>query len=346
MRIKRTLEKMSVPLLSILIAMLIGSAVILVCGYSPIAAYSSLFRGAFGSLRSCMGTLEKCVPLIFCGLAAMVAFKSGIFNIGLEGQVVVGAIAYILTGLNLQFLPLPFHVLVCSIFALLAGGLWALIAGAMKVYCRANEVVSTIMLNYIALNLAEYLFSGPFMAEGTIPQSEALETEKLLPAVWEGSKITWAFVIASCMILFIGIFYRYTVAGYNMIAAGDNDKAAEAGGIRMNQTRLMSMAMSGAIAGIAGGLLVAATYGRYVIGMSSGYGFDGMAIAVLGQNSAAGVFLSSILFGGLRTGSLSMAMFEGIPSELVSILQGLIILTVSAPLLIKSFRIKGRRKKQ
>ena len=151
-------------------------------------------------------------------------------------------------------------------------------------------------------------------------------------------------VAAVCCFLCYFMAHEHSVAGYNMIAAGDNYKAAEAGGIRMNRVRLMSMAMSGAIAGFAGAMLVGATYGRDVIGMSSGYGFDGMAIAVLGQNSAIGVFLSSILFGGLRTGSLSMSMFEGIPSELVSILQGLIILTVSAPLLIRSFRIRRRKK--
>lgn len=341
-KIKRILGKASIPVLSILIAVIVGSIITLACGYSPLAAYSSLLKGAFGSTKSWMGTLEKCVPLIFCGLAAMVSFKSGMFNIGLEGQAVVGAITYILTGLHLQFLPLPLHVLVCGALAMLAGGLWAGIAGAMKVYFGANEVVSTIMLNYIALYLEEYLFSGPFMDEGTIPQSEALHADKMIPGIAGSTKITWAFVIACAAVILIAVFYKYTVSGYNMIAAGDNYRAAEAGGIRMNKVRLLSMGMSGAIAGLAGGMLVAATYGRDVIGMSSGYGFDGMAIAVLGQNSAIGVFLSSILFGGLRTGSLSMSMFEGVPSELVSILQGLIILTVSAPLLIKSLKWKRR----
>ena len=123
-----------------------------------------------------------------------------------------------------------------------------------------------------------------------------------------------------------------------MMAAGVNPKAAEAGGIKMNQTRIMSMAISGSLAGLAGAMLVAATYGRFVLNMSAGYGFDGMAISVLGQNAAVGVFLSSILIGGLRTGSLYMTMFEKIPSEIVSILQGLIILTISAPLLIQYLR--------
>ena len=334
----KMVRKASVPLLSILLAVIIGSVIMMLCGHHPFGAYRSLLKGAFGSPKSIMTTLEKTVPLIFCGLAAMVSFKSGLFNIGLEGQMVVGAIVYVLVGLKTQFLPLPIHVFVCSVFAVLAGAFWASIAGVMKVYCRANEVVSTIMLNHVATLLAEYLFSGPFMAEGTIPQSEAFDESHVISVLFDGSKMTWAFVIAIIGCILMALFYKYTVTGYNMIAAGDNPRAAEAGGIPMNFTRLLSMAMSGAIAGFGGGMLVAATYGRFVIDMQSGYGFDGMAISVLGQNSAIGVFLSSILFGGLRTGSLSMAMFEGVPSELVSILQGLIILTVSAPALILSFR--------
>lgn len=336
----KIMKKISIPLLSILLAVIVGSIIMLLCGYNPISAYTSLLKGAFGSPKAVMTTLEKCVPLIFCGLSAMVSFKSGLFNIGLEGQMVMGAIAYILIGLKIQVLPMPLHVIVCSFFAIVAGALWAGIAGVMKVYCNANEVVSTIMLNHVATLFTEYLVSGPFMAEGTIAQSEALDSDHMLSELFTGSKITWAFVIAIVAAVLLALFYKYTVTGYNMIAAGDNPKAAEAGGIKMNATRLLSMSMSGAIAGFGGGMLVASTFGRFVIDMQSGYGFDGMAISVLGQNSSIGVFLSSVLFGGLRSGSLSMAMFEGVPSELVSILQGLIILTVSAPVLIMKFRRK------
>lgn len=343
MKVKRELERITVPILSILAAAMIGSILIFICGYSPAAAYLSLIKGAFGSVNAFLGTLEKCVPLVFCGLAAMAAFKSGMFNIGLEGQLIMGAAAYILIGLRIQFLPLPVHVLVCSVFAAAAGALWASAAGALKVFYGANEVVSTVMLNYIALYFTEYLVSVPFKAEGTIPQTDSLSPDKMIPLIPGNSKVSWAWVLACAAVILMGFFYKYTVTGYNMIAAGENYKAAEAGGIRMNATRLAAMALSGGIAGIAGGMLAAASYGRFVIGMSSGYGFDGMAIAVLGQNSAIGVFLSSILFGGLRTGSLSMAMFEGIPAELVSILQGLIILTVSAPLLIRSLKRRGKR---
>lgn len=343
MKIKRELKKIAVPFLSILIAAAAGSVLILACGYSPLAAYLSLVEGAFGSANAFMGTLEKCVPLVFCGLAAMTAFKSGMFNIGLEGQLIMGAITYVLIGLRIQFLPMPVHVLVCSIFAAAAGAMWASIAGFLKVYYEANEVVSTVMLNYIALYFTEYLVSVPFKAEGTIPQTDSLDPDKMIPLIAGNAKVSWAWIIACTAVVLMAVFYKYTVTGYNMIAAGENYKAAEAGGIRMNATRLAAMALSGGIAGIAGGMLAAASYGRFVLGMSSGYGFDGMAIAVLGQNSAIGVLLSSILFGGLRTGSLSMAMFEGIPAELVSILQGLIILTVSAPLLLRSFKRRRKR---
>lgn len=336
-------NKMVTPLMSILIAVIIGSIVIIFCGYSPISAYGALFKGAFGSISAFTTTFEKSLPLIFCGLAAMVGLKSGMFNIGLEGQLVMGAITYALVGLKLQSLPFPIHVIVCTICAMAGGALWALIAAGMKIWRNANEVVTTVMLNYVALYLTEYLVSGPFKAKGDIAQSNALESTHMIPALYGGSKLTWACVVAIVVVILVAFFYKYTVTGYNMMAAGMNYKAAEAGGIQMNKARLSAMAASGALAGLGGAMLVASSYGRFILNISSGYGFDGLAIAVLGQKSAIGVLLSSVLFGGLRTGSLYMAMFEGIPSELVSILQGVIILVIAAPLLIKTLSI--RRKK-
>lgn len=343
MNMKRCIDKLVVSLLSILLAVIIGSVVIVVCGYSPWDAYKALIQGAFGTLDACMSTFEKSVPLIFCGLAAMVGFKSGMFNIGIEGQLIMGAIVYALAGVEFGFLPLPVHVMVCSLLAMTAGALWASLAALLKVFRNANEVVSTVMLNYIAIYFTEYLVSGPFMAAGTIAQSEALDPSRIIPFITDHIKLTWTCVFACVFVVMAAFFYRYTVAGFNMMAAGENPKAAEAGGIRMNQARVMSMAISGSLAGLAGAMLVASTYGRFVLNMSAGYGFDGMAISVLGQNTAVGVFLSSILFGGLRTGSLYMTMFENIPSEIVSILQGLIILTISAPLLIQYLRRRKNR---
>ena len=338
MSMRRCVDKLAVSLLSILLAVIVGSIVIVVCGFSPLDAYKALVEGAFGSADACMSTFEKSVPLIFCGLAAMVGFKSGMFNIGIEGQLIMGAITYALVGVQLGFLPFPIHIMVCSVLAMAAGALWASIAAFLKVFRNANEVVSTVMLNYIAIYFTEYLVSGPFKAEGNIAQSEALDPSKVVPFITSNVKLTWTCVFACIFVVVVAFFYRYTVTGYNMMAAGVNPKAAEAGGIKMNQTRIMSMAISGSLAGLAGAMLVAATYGRFVLNMSAGYGFDGMAISVLGQNAAVGVFLSSILFGGLRTGSLYMTMFETIQSEIVSILQGLIILTISAPLLIQYLR--------
>jgi len=339
MKNRKYIHQMGTSLLSIVIAVIIGSIIIGLCGCSPVLAYTALLKGAFGSPALLMTTLEKSIPLIFCGIAAMISFKCGLFNIGIEGQLIMGAITYALIGLKLQWLPMPLHILVCSILAMLAGALWSSIAAILKVTRNANEVVTTVMLNYIAIYFTEFLVAGPFMAEGMIAQSDALDERKMIPFIPGSSKLTWTCVIALVFLIVIALFYKYTVTGYNMIATGINFKAAEAGGIRMNSTCILSMALSGAIAGLGGAMLVSATYGRFVLDMSSGYGFDGMAIAVLGQNSAIGVLFSSILFGGLRTGSLYMAMFEGIPSELVSILQGVIILVISAPMLVRYLQV-------
>ena len=259
MSMRRCVDKLAVSLLSILLAVIVGSIVIVVCGFSPLDAYKALVEGAFGSADACMSTFEKSVPLIFCGLAAMVGFKSGMFNIGIEGQLIMGAITYALVGVQLGFLPFPIHIMVCSVLAMAAGALWASIAAFLKVFRNANEVVSTVMLNYIAIYFTEYLVSGPFKAEGNIAQSEALDPSKVVPFITSNVKLTWTCVFACIFVVVVAFFYRYTVTGYNMMAAGVNPKAAEAGGIKMNQTRIMSMAISGSLAGLAGAMLVAAT---------------------------------------------------------------------------------------
>ena len=160
MKIKR-FEKLVAPVLSIIIALLIGTAIIKICGYHPLSAYSALLKGAFGSFRYTMATLEKSVPLILCGIAAMVAMKSGIFNIGAEGQLFMGAIGYAVAALYLDFLPGSLHLIVCILVSILFGGAWAFVPAIMKIRIGANEVVTSIMLNYIAQLLPHIWFLAP-----------------------------------------------------------------------------------------------------------------------------------------------------------------------------------------
>lgn len=340
----RKYERLLSPVLSVLLSLLVGTVVILACGFHPLEAYGALLKGAFGNLNYFLKTLEKSTPLIFCGLAAAVAMKSGMFNIGAEGQLFIGALGYTLAGLYFDFLPQPLLLVVCCASSILFGAAWAFVPAFMKLRLGANEVVTSIMLNYIAKLFNSFLVSGPMMAEGDVAQSNLISPAARMNEVVPGGKITWAFVLAIAMGVLVWILFNRTAAGYSITAAGANARAAEAGGIRPDRVRMGAMLLSGGLAGLAGGMLVASSFGRLVEVVSAGYGFEGISIAVLGQFSSIGIFLASTLFGALRTGSLYMEMFLGIPTEIVSVLQGVMIVVIASPLIFKMI-IRERRKK-
>ena len=343
MKIKR-FEKLAAPVLSIIIALLIGTAIIKICGYHPLSAYSALLKGAFGSFRYTMATLEKSVPLILCGIAAMVAMKSGIFNIGAEGQLFMGAIGYAVAALYLDFLPGSLHLIVCILVSILFGGAWAFVPAIMKIRIGANEVVTSIMLNYIAQLFTSYLVSGPLRADGAVSQSDPIPAATAIGEIVAGSKITYGFPLAIVLCVIFAVLFKRTQLGYEITAAGMNARAAEAGGIQPDRVRIIAMMVSGALAGLAGGLLVASTFGRLVETVSTSFGFDGISIAVLGLYTSVGVFLSSLLFGALHTGSLYMEMFMKIPSELIDVLQGVIIVVIASPAIFQIlFKRGGKR---
>jgi ABC-type uncharacterized transport system permease subunit len=331
-----------IPLLSLILAVLIGAVVIAVCGYSPLTAYRHLLSGAFGSLDAIKNTLDKTTPLIFCGLAVAIALKAGMFNIGAEGQLYMGAMVYALCGAYIQGLPPFLHVVLGSILAMIAGGLWAFIPAVLKIKRGAHEVVTTIMLNYIAILFTGYLVTYPFKAPGIIPATvPILKTAKIFE-VFPGSQVSWTLLMALLVSALIYFGLKYMRIGYEITATGINPKAAEAGGIEPNIMRLVAMLISGGLAGLSGGMLIASTYGKFFMNFSPGYGFDGIAIAVLGLSSPGGIIIASIFFGALRAGSLDMDMFAKIPSELISLLQGIMILIISAPAIFNLLLTKWR----
>ena len=337
-------NKILSPFLSICFSVILGALIIWACGFNITEAYGALIKGSFGSVPYALNTLEKSVPLICCGLAAAVAMKSGMFNIGAEGQLYIGALGYTLAGLYLSFLPGALQLMACILTGVVFGAAWAFIPAILKIKMGSNEVVTSIMLNYIARLFNSFLVSGPMMAVGDVPQSDPVNAAARVYEIIKGNKITWAFVLAIVLCVLIWILFNRTTAGYNITAAGMNARAAEAGGIKPDSVRMGAMLLSGALAGMAGGMLVASTFGRLVSVVSTGYGFEGISIAVLGQYSALGVLLSSILFGALRTGSLYMEMFVGIPTEIISVLQGVIIVVIASPLIFRALLNRRRSK--
>lgn len=331
-------------ILSLLLAFIVGGIILVIAGYDPFEGYRFLFIGAFGDGDAWANTLAKATPLIFTGLAVAVAFRGGMFNIGAEGQLYLGAFAAALVGIYWTGLPGILHMVVTFAAAALVGAIWAGLAGFMKVAFKAHEVIVTIMLNYIAIFLTDYLVNYTFKAEGMVPRTEAIASAVHLPILVQHSQLTLGIVFAFILSLFLYWFFRNTVQGYEIRALGLNPSAAETGGISIKRRLVVTMLISGAVAALAGAVEVMGVHHYFIKGMSPGYGFDGIAVAVLARNHPLGVLVSAILFGALRAGSMTMDRKTDIPGDFVVIIQALVIIFVAVPWVVKKVKASKERR--
>ncbi|MFX1540884.1 MAG: ABC transporter permease [Promethearchaeota archaeon] len=334
------LQQLAWAIGSILLALVIAGLLMLALGFDPFSAYFNLLRGALSNPDQ---ILWRATPLIFTGLAVALAFKTGLFNIGAEGQLHIGAMVAAVIGAYIA-LPIVIHPIVAILVAAIAGGLWGLIAGLLKAYRGAHEVVTTIMLNYIAIIITQWLASGPLMdltPVNPFPQTYPILPTAALPKLLTSNFVHMGFILALLTILAVAYFLNKTVLGFEMRAVGFNPTAAETAGINSKRTLALSLGISGGIAGLAGASEVLGTFGRFVAGFSPGYGFDGITVAVLGNNSPWGVLFGALFLGLLRAGSISMQVTAQVPIEMIGVIQGLIILFVAAPRLIIWLADKG-----
>lgn len=327
-----------VPVLSIVAALAVGALVLALAGYNVGSAYGALWNGVFGNTRNIGEAFLRATPLVLIGAGIAVAFRAGIWNIGAEGQFYLGAIGATFVGLHVANLP-PLVAIPLAIAAgFLLGGFWAGIAGWLKVRLGLNEVVTTIMLNYIALGIVSFLITGPMMeAIRANPQTDLIAASVVLPRIWLPTRVHLGFVLAivvACLLAFI--LFR-TPWGYAIRAVGYNQKAARYAGINVGRQFVMAMVLSGGASGIAGAVEVMGVTGRLYANLSPGYGFQGIAVSLLANNNPLGVILSGWLFGALGSGSQMMQLTAGIPDVMIYILQGLVIL------FLVSFRFLGDR---
>lgn len=338
-----------VPLLSILLGLLVGALMMLSIGYNPLAGYSALFGGIFGSAYNIGETLRAVTPLVFTGLAVAFAFRTGLFNIGVEGQFIIGQLTAAYIGAAWT-LPPGIHALVALLFAMLTGGLWAAIAGYLKARFEVHEVITTIMLNYIALNTSNYLIRSYFhgQQENTPPIQPSASLEMpILSQLFDNARLHWGILLCVVMAVLVYWLLFRTTKGYELRAVGFNPHAAEYAGMNVRRNIVTSMAISGALSGIGGAVETLGVYGYYGIqGGFSGVGFDGIAVALIGGSHPFGVLLSGLLFGSLSYGSASMQRLEGIPTEIIRVVIALIIFFVAASAFVKWIISKFRRKGQ
>jgi ABC-type uncharacterized transport system permease subunit len=334
-------------------------------------AYVALVLGAFGSptdvvngfrtwsqtgdsvpllraLRPIGESLMLTTPYIFAGLAVALGFRGGVFNIGGEGQIFVGGLAAAFVGYAVKGLPAIIHLPLALLAAILAGVVWGAIPGFLKARFGAHEVINTIMMNYIAFRLADYLLQGPMSRPDGLPITpDVLRSAQLptfLPAPFR------AHVGLILALIMAGVVYWFlwkTPRGFEIRMVGANPNAARYAGIRIAVIIVLTMSLSGALAGLAGANQVLGVEHRMVRAFSSGYGFDSIALALLGNSHPLGVVLASLLFGFLRGGAAQMQATVGVPIEIIKIIQGLIIIFVAAPEIIRSlYRIKTKEEKE
>jgi len=333
-----------ISLFSILLALIIGALLIFLIGSSPLQAFTVMLDGAFGSISNIANTLSKTIPLIFTGLAVAVAFRCGLFNIGAEGQLYLGAFFSVLTALKFSFLPAFLLLPVAILGGIISGMIWGGIPGFFKAQFGTHEVVVTVMMNYIGINITSYLVNYPFKAEGWVAQTDIIPNAANLPKLIPKTQLSDGLIVAIIAALAVYFLLWKTDFGYEIRAVGENPTTAESGGINIKKNISLAMAISGGLAALAGVTQSLGVYERFIDGFSPGYGFTGIAVAVLGRNHPLGVILTALLFGALETGALKMDRVTEISNDLVIVIQGLVILFVAAPEIIRS--ILKRRESQ
>ncbi|GFN23712.1 ABC transporter permease [Thermanaeromonas sp. C210] len=336
-RMKRTLgvEVLS-SLLAVAAALAVGAGIIGAIGQNPLAAYGAMFKGAFGDVPAWADTLQRATPYIFGGLGFAIAAQAGLFNIGLEGQMYLGGMVAAIIGFSLPGLPAGLHVAAALAGAAAGGLLMALIPGLLKVRAGVHEVISTVMLNYVAYAATGYLTVHVFHEPGVVAQTFKVAPTAVLWPLLPPSKLNAGFILGVIMAFLLWIFLFYTPWGYDLRVTGLNRRAARYAGIRSTRVVMAAILASGAIGGLMGAERILGVYQRFIHAFSPGYGFTAIAVALLGQNHPLGILPAAILFGALEAGSSSMSLQVDVPRELGMMLQAIIIVFVAAQAFIKN----------
>jgi general nucleoside transport system permease protein len=326
-RLLRIWEKSSASISALGLALIFSTIAILLLGKNPLEAFRSILEGGFGSRYALTEVLVKSSPLILAALGTAIAFRCKMWNIGVEGQLVIGGAAASTVALAFPDLPAFLLLLLAFLASFLAGGFWAGIAGFLKARYNASEIINTIMLNYVAIYLVEVLVRGPLKdAQGYVPQSARFAPQAWLPILVENTRLHAGFILALIAIGAGAFFLTRTVLGFSIIAVGSNPKAAEASGISIERHMVLAMFISGGLAGLAGAGEVLGLHHKLLDGFSAGYGFSAMAAAILGGLNPVGVGIFSFFFAALRVGADHMQRQIGVPIALVYLIEGTVII--------------------
>ncbi len=342
-----------VPIFAFIVALIIGALVMLATAVDPVTigrSYIALLEGSVGSLNAVSETLTAAAPLILAGLGLALGFRAGLFNIGAEGQIIVGGLVAAIVGFSIEGLPWALHLPLTLLAGAFAGAAYASIAGWLRAATGAHEVISTIMLNLISYRLLDYMLRLPWVqkAERADPISKSVVESAELPRLlaWIDANLrvhAGLFLVIAAVILIYWLLFR-TKLGFEFRASGENADAARYAGIRAPLIIVTAMGSAGALAGLAGANQVLGVLGRATPGFSAGIGFDAISVALLGRSHPVGVLFAGLLFGALKAGGRQMQVDAGVSIDLIGIIQALIIVFIAAPLLVRAIFPWGFRK--
>lgn len=326
----------AVSVISVLLALTVGSLLLIFIKVNPLVAYKYLIFGNFTNIYNIAEVFVKSTPIILTGLAFTFAFKTGLFNIGGEGQMFVGAIAAVFMGLKTGHMSPIISITLCFLGAMAAGAIWGIIPGILKAVFGSSEIIVTIMFNYIGLYLISYIVDVPLReASGFYPQTDLIGENAFLPYLIRDTRLHIGFIIAIILAIIVYVILKKTPFGYKLRAVGHNPEGAEYAGINIKKSIIISLAISGALAGVAGFTEINGIHHRLLDNFSKNVGFDGISAALLGGAQPIGVIIASILLGMLQTGANAMQRGVGVPANIVSIIQALIIIFILAGNMLK-----------
>ncbi|WP_018182101.1 ABC transporter permease [Kaistia granuli] len=320
--------------LAILFALGLGALVILTVDESPMRVLVTLLNGAFGSPERIAGTLLQTTPILICGIAACISFRAGLFNIGIEGQLFMGGFWATWVGFSFN-LPPALHLLLAMAAAVFAGMAWIAIPAFFRARYKTNEVVSTILANYVAILITSYLTINWFKRSGGQSETPPIFESAYLPELFSFSRLNWGLIIGLALALAVHFFFTRTSRGYAISEMGANPKFAEYGGIDIKKQTFLVLIASGAVGGMAGGVEALGVHHRFMEGFAPGFGFDGVIAALLANGNPIGTIFTALFFGALRSGSLLLEVDTTASREIITVIQALIILAVSAQITIR-----------
>jgi general nucleoside transport system permease protein len=315
------------------LALAVGALVLAATGHEPATVYRLMLDEAFGGERRIAATLTEATPLLLTGLAAAIAFRAGVFNVGAEGCFYLGGIVAAVIGYSLPSWPgvalIPFALVAASV----VGGVWLVAPGLLRAKLGVDEVVTTLMLNFIAIDVTSWLVDGPLLARGSANSATpqivaAAELPRLLPP----TTLHLGFLISLALVIAYGGWSRFSAGAFDSRLVGLNPRFSRAVGIELERVILGAMVASGVVGGLAGGIHTLGLVHRFVAGFSPGYGFTGVAIALLARNSALGLVIAAVLFGALSSAGANIQLFSNVPIEIVEILQGAVMIFAVAQL--------------